>query len=822
MATDAVGTSGVPRKSIYAILTLNVDSNLNDPTMTSPGAGTNYRTTVEINEDIDFNYIVFNAEASDNDLTDPFNKLVFSLTGQGKATDLFTINQDSGIITLKKSLLQENDLQYIATLIVEDGGSPPRKDSNTGTVTINVIRNNNAPQWESATYKQNIPETSGINANVIPVRAVDPDRVFNVVKYEIIGDDKAPAYFKIDENTGLIQVRASLAGINDEIFYVRVRAYDNGSPPMGNTTVVTVTVERNLQAPVLGDPTVITVRIPETQELGLAITRVNATDADSQAPHKTIKYRAFADTKTNQYFGINTDTGDVYVKRSLQLDTQENFQMFVQAYDEGTPSKVSSQNATIDINVLRNKFAPAPTQLEFNVLVPETATLLENVQIVTFNDADTDQPYGNLTLSVIGDGNVELYFDFRQIKDSSQNDAAQIRVKTDLTTAPLDTYTMRIQAKDGGTPAMSGTAVVVIKINRNLFRPVFAPTFYTKTISELTDLGEVIVKLNATDNDMRSPNNITRYLMSKDSGSLEASNYFLVDYTTGEVRLRQSLMNDPSKRGSYNFDAEATDLGSTPLTGSNTAQIAITVNRNRNSPIINNLDNTIEIFHNRTGDVYDVAASDADTVAPFNTIEYDITGDDGAELTFRINSTTGVISLATSIFPLTTTSYKIRVRARDGGVPRLEDVGVLTVNVKRNFNVPVFNQNSYNGTVREDQDIGSSIIQVLAGDVDSDSPYNFVNYKIDGGDARFLVDPSTGWITVRRTLTGETQTTFTFNIFAEDGGTPAGRSQNIPVTITVQRNLQTPVFNNLPNSIRIQPTQSGTFFTANATDDDTV
>lgn len=66
------------------------------------------------------------------------------------------------------------------------------------------------------------------------------------------------------------------------------------------------------------------------------------------------------------------------------------FQMFVQAYDEGTPSKVSSQNATIDINVLRNKFAPAPTQLEFNVLVPETATLLENVQIVTFNDADTD------------------------------------------------------------------------------------------------------------------------------------------------------------------------------------------------------------------------------------------------------------------------------------------------------------------------------------------------------------------------------------------------------------------------------------------------
>lgn len=64
---------------------------------------------------------------------------------------------------------------------------------------------------------------------------------------------------------------------------------------------------------------------------------------------------------------------------------------------------------------------------------------------------------------------------------------------------------------------------------------------------------------------------------------------------------------------------------------------------------------------------------------------------------------------------------------------------MLTVNVKRNFNVPVFNQNSYTGTVREDQDIGSSIIQVLAGDVDSDVSRSNIIYLFDPFFVNILV-----------------------------------------------------------------------------------
>ena len=63
---------------------------------------------------------------------------------------------------------------------------------------------------------------------------------------------------------------------------MRVRAYDNGSPALGNITVVAVTVERNLFAPVLQGQTVITIRVPETKELGVPIATISANDADSQ------------------------------------------------------------------------------------------------------------------------------------------------------------------------------------------------------------------------------------------------------------------------------------------------------------------------------------------------------------------------------------------------------------------------------------------------------------------------------------------------------------------------------------------------------------
>lgn len=105
----------------------------------------------------------------------------------------------------------------------EDGGSPPRVAVNKGTLTVNVIRNNNAPQWQDLPYATTISQQSSVNNPVLIVSATDSDQIFNVVRYEIIGDGSAPAYFQISNPlSGQITVASSLTTTPDLTFYVSI------------------------------------------------------------------------------------------------------------------------------------------------------------------------------------------------------------------------------------------------------------------------------------------------------------------------------------------------------------------------------------------------------------------------------------------------------------------------------------------------------------------------------------------------------------------------------------------------------------------------
>lgn len=62
---------------------------------------------------------------------------------------------------------------------------------------------------------------------------------------------------------------------------------------------------------------------------------------------------------------------------------------------------------------------------------------------------------------------------------------------------------LRVEARDGGSPPRSATALVNINVQRNLHAPVFNPTRYEETILETTGLGVSLVRVLATDADTR-------------------------------------------------------------------------------------------------------------------------------------------------------------------------------------------------------------------------------------------------------------------------------------------------------------------------------
>jgi len=65
-----------------------------------------------------------------------------------------------------------------------------------------------------------------------------------------------------------------------------------------------------------------------------------------------------------------------------------------------------------------------------------------------------------------------------------------------------------VQAKDGGSPPRTDTAVVHVTVDRNLNKPVFDPQSYVSHVSETLQLGSVIATVAAKDADLRVSSSI--------------------------------------------------------------------------------------------------------------------------------------------------------------------------------------------------------------------------------------------------------------------------------------------------------------------------
>ena len=134
-------------------------------------------------------------------------------------------------------------------------------------------------------------------------------------------------------------------------------------------------------------------------------------------------------------------------------------------------------------------------------------------------------------------------------------------------------------------------------------------------------------------------------------------------------------------------------------------------------------------------------------------------------------------------------TYNLHLVAVDGGVPPLS--GTLTVNVQvldANDNSPVFDEDSYSGSVREDAEVGAVVLQVHATDSDEGSSGS-VMYSLvtDGGlpqNLPFSVGEESGEILVSGPLDFEDKNSYTLTVSAKDRG-PSAVPTNTRVVINI-------------------------------------
>ncbi len=282
---------------------------------------------------------------------------------------------------------------------------------------------------------------------------------------------------------------------------------------------------------------------------------------------------------------------------------------------------------------------------------------------------------------------------------------------------PLDretqsSFTLLLEAFDGGDPVLSGTVQIHIIVLDIMIMLLSLTKGIKTTITENAHKGTILTVVSASDADEGSNNIVTYYI--SDTMNTNVADMFLINEKGGELILNGQV--DYEKVSHYELNIQAKDQGGL----SNTCKVIIDVlDINDNSPNIQILSSSHSIPEgSKSGTV----------VAMLNVDDLDSGVNGQVQCVINENIPFAITSQSSSFFSLQTeqeldrereAEYNISVICADEGVPALSSSVSLRVQISDvNDNAPVFEKSHYEACVLENNTPGLSIFTVKASDAD--------------------------------------------------------------------------------------------------------
>jgi hypothetical protein len=713
--------------------------------------------------------------------------LQYSIAG-GNVGGAFSINSITGILQVANSaaLNFETKPQFSLTIQATDNGTPALTTSSTITVQLNDV--NEVPLIQDQVFTPN--ENLAVGDVAAAVVATDPDAGQSLT-YSITGAS-VPGAFAIDPVTGHITV-VNAAAVNFEVnptITINVQVTDNGTNPLSSAAVVTLNLKDINDAPVVP---VQTFTFDENQLAGYVVGLANATDED--LPPQTLTY-SIVGGDNGGAFAINPSTGLITVVNAGAVDFETNpqFQLQVQARDNGSPARNGIGIVTINLNDV-NEPPIVPTQ---TLIVPENSLPGFVVGQVRVDNPELNQ---TLTYQVLS-GNEAGAFAV-----DPNSGTVTVVDSTLLNFESPTTFVLSIQVTDNGSPSLTRTGQLTITISDVNEAPVFA-TPYFFTINENSPAGSVLGTLHATDPD---PGQTVVYTII--NGNL--GNAFALDPISGALTVRQASALDFETTQVFNLTIQAMDNGVPTLTKNTTVSISL---RDVNDPPKIS-DQAFQLDENTANQIVvgTVIATDQDAG---QTVSYQIdSGNDGGA--FAINPATGVLTVANSaaVDFETHPTFQLVIRVTDTASPTpASSTGLVTVSLRNLNEPPVIPAQSL--SIPENSAPGTLIGAVNAHDPE---PGQTIQYSIDSGNINgvFAINVNTGVLTVANpaALDFETNPTIVLVVRGTDNANPPLSATGF-VTINVLDVNEKPV---VPNQALTIPenTPNGTVIgTVVATDPD--
>lgn len=540
--------------------TAEVEINLTDANDNAPEF-TQALYTAEIREDSAIGTLVTNLiDANDRDSGD-FGRIKYSL--QGTDSDIFNIDEDTGVVTLAAPVDYEAMTFYDIRVVARDMASPPIESQ--VALKINISNFNDAgPVFNPATYRTQIRESSREITIPVKVQATDEDSLTSM-SYSIVAGNTQDRAFVIDQYTGVLSLnrRVSYQETPNEYgqFVLTIQATDSDFPPRSTNTTVTIgVIDENNNYPAF-DQTTYTKTISEVTMPGQTVITVSATDKDS-GTNGEIEY--YIESGSKDHFVVNPDSGDIYISDRAKLDADEynRYEVIVHGRDKGSPSLTGSATVNIYLTDANNKAPFFETEIYMGNVQEKVAAdvFILNVKA---NDPDTGSSleYGIVQDSFLirdKDGNVVIPLlskfnpaDAFKIDKTSGDVSTAMSLERDK--AAEISFDVSVTDINAETTQQTGIATVIITILGSVDMAVRFISQKSVTLPEEMAINSKILSVVAFD--YSTLTNIHDYRKIESTDPLGR---FKVDQYTGSVNLTKVLDYDsPNNDRKVTFQVEA-------------------------------------------------------------------------------------------------------------------------------------------------------------------------------------------------------------------------------------------------------------------------
>ncbi|XP_039607150.1 protocadherin Fat 4 isoform X1 [Polypterus senegalus] len=683
----------------------------------------------------------------------------------------FSINSDTGDITVSRPLNREDTERYIVRVSAHDSGWTVSTDVSIFVTDVN----DNSPRFSRPSYYLDYPELTAIGSKVTQVSATDPDTGSNGQIFYFIRSQSE--YFRINSSTGEIftkqyikyQNLTGVSNVNINRHSFIVTASDRGVIPLlSEATVIVNIVDSNDNPPKFQTVAYFT---PVTKSVrpGTKLIRVVASDDKDFGVNSEIEYFI---TKGNSSNKIHLDrhSGWVSVSSSLMTDVNKLYLAEITAKDKGNPPL--SAQATLRIIVTEeNHHTPEFSQSHITMSIPESLTVGTVIRTVSARDKDRDMN-GFVKYNITSGNDMGLF----AINSSS---GALILAKM-LDFEDQEIHELRISATDNGWIPNTGFITITIHVTDvNDNSPLFNPDEYFPVVMENAPSGTTVVKMNATDKDSGT-NAMTAYTIQSSDSDL-----FVIDPNTGIITTQGFL--DYEARQSYHLTVKAFNVPNEERCSFANVNIQLK-GANEYVPRFVSKQYYFEVSEAAPlGTIIgEVFASDRD-LGVDGEVHYLIFGKSRMK-GFSINKKTGQVYVSGHLDREKEEKISLRVLAKNTGSIKGTDIDEVIVNITvlDANDPPVFNSDLYNVKISEGFSPGTHVIFVNAFDSDSVPNWSRFSYFLGSGNENnaFTINPQTGQVSVASELDRESTPVYNLSVLAVDSGSPpATGSASLIVTL---------------------------------------